>query len=96
MAVPNVSEGRDLGVLEAIEIAFAPACFLDLHTDPDHHRAVFTLAGRQGELADALAGGARAAVEHIDVSAHAGVHPHVGALDAVSYTHLTLPTTPYV
>ena len=27
-------------------------------------------------------------------SAHAGLDPH--KLDAVSYTHLTLPTTPYV
>ena len=88
MAVPNVSEGRDLDVLEAIELAFAPARFLDLHTDPDHHRAVFTLAGRQGELAAALAGGARAAVERIDVSAHAGIHPHVGALDVMPVVYL--------
>ena len=48
MAVPNVSEGRDPQTLEAIERAFAPALFLDIHTDPDHGRAVFTLAGRAG------------------------------------------------
>ena len=40
MTVPNVSEGRDLATLEAIGRAFAPAHFLDLHTDPDHDRAV--------------------------------------------------------
>ena len=54
MAVPNVSEGRDLAALEAIERSLAPARFLDLHTDPDHDRAVFTLAARQGEMAAAL------------------------------------------
>ena len=48
MAVPNVSEGRDLVMLEAIGRAFAPARFLDLHTDPDHDRAVFTLAAPRG------------------------------------------------
>jgi glutamate formiminotransferase / 5-formyltetrahydrofolate cyclo-ligase len=88
MAVPNVSEGRDLGVLEAIEKAFAPAAFLDLHSDPDHDRAVFTLAGRQGELAAALASGAQAAVERIDLRAHAGIHPHGGALDVLPVVYL--------
>jgi glutamate formiminotransferase / 5-formyltetrahydrofolate cyclo-ligase len=88
MAVPNVSEGRDLRTLEAIEKAFAPAGFLDLHSDPDHDRSVFTLAGRQGELAAALAGGAKAAVERIDISAHAGIHPHVGALDVLPVVYL--------
>ena len=54
MTVPNVSEGRDLATLEAIGRAFAPARLLDLHSDPDHDRAVFTLAARQGEMAEAL------------------------------------------
>jgi glutamate formiminotransferase/glutamate formiminotransferase/formiminotetrahydrofolate cyclodeaminase len=49
---------------------------------------VFTLAGRQGELAAALAGGAKAAVERIDISAHAGIHPHVGALDVLPVVYL--------
>ena len=75
MTVPNVSEGRDLATLEAIGRAFAPARFLDLHTDPDHDRAVFTLAARQGEMAEALLNGARSAVARIDISAHTGIHP---------------------
>jgi glutamate formiminotransferase len=88
LAVPNVSEGRDRGVLEAIEAGFAPARLLDLHIDPDHDRAVFTLAARQGELAAALLRGARVAVERIDLTAHAGVHPHVGALDVMPVVYL--------
>jgi glutamate formiminotransferase / 5-formyltetrahydrofolate cyclo-ligase len=88
LAVPNVSEGRDATVLEAIERGFAPARFLDLHADPDHNRAVFTLAGRQGELADALVGGVRAALEHIDLTRSGGLHPHVGALDVLPVVYL--------
>ena len=88
MTVPNVSEGRDLATLEAIGRAFAPARFLDLHTDPDHVRAVFTLAAPQGEMAEALLSGARSAVARIDISAHTGIHPHVGALDVMPVVYL--------
>jgi glutamate formiminotransferase / 5-formyltetrahydrofolate cyclo-ligase len=88
MTVPNVSEGRDLATLEAIGRAFTPAHFLDLHTDPDHDRAVFTLAARQGDMAQALIGGARSAIARIDISAHTGIHPHVGALDVMPVVYL--------
>ena len=62
---------------------------LDVHADPDHHRAVFTLAGEPGELHRAVAAGARVAVERIDLGAHAGVHPRVGALDVAPVVHRT-------
>jgi glutamate formiminotransferase / 5-formyltetrahydrofolate cyclo-ligase len=60
---------------------------LDVHADPDHHRAVFTLAGEPGVLHRSLLEGARVAVERIDVRAHAGVHPRVGALDVAPIVH---------
>ena len=78
-----MSEGRDAGLLERIEAAFGPARFLDLHADPDHNRAVYTLAAPQGELAEGLVSGARAVVEAVDLAYHEGVHPHVGALDVL-------------
>jgi glutamate formiminotransferase/glutamate formiminotransferase/formiminotetrahydrofolate cyclodeaminase len=81
IAVPNVSEGRDRAAVAAIGAAFAPARLLDTHSDPDHGRSVFTLAGRQGELARALVNGARAAIDKIDLLTHQGDHPHVGAID---------------
>jgi glutamate formiminotransferase len=62
---------------------------LDVHADADHHRAVFTLAGEPGELHRALAHGARVAVERIDMRAHAGAHPCVGALDVAPIVHRT-------
>lgn len=82
LAVPNVSEGRDERVVEELAAAFAAgARLLDRHSDPTHNRSVFTLAGEPGALADALAAGARATVEAIDMRAHEGAHPCVGALD---------------
>jgi glutamate formiminotransferase/glutamate formiminotransferase/formiminotetrahydrofolate cyclodeaminase len=69
LAVPNVSEGRDERAIAAIAEAFAGGVrLLDVHSDEDHNRSVFTLAGRQGEIADALLAGAAAAVERIDVA----------------------------
>jgi glutamate formiminotransferase len=91
LAVPNVSEGRDHGVLAAIGDAFTAggARVLDLHTDPDHHRAVFTLAAEPGALHAALEAGARTAIERIDLSRHEGLHPHVGAIDVVPVVYRT-------
>ena len=89
LAVPNVSEGRDRSVMERIERGFAPARFLDIHADPDHGRAVYTLAGAQGELSDGLVAGAATAIEAIDLTGHAGLHPHVGALDVLPVVYLS-------
>jgi glutamate formiminotransferase len=73
LAVPNVSEGRDHHALDAIGAAFGGNVrLLDRHVDPDHHRAVFTLAGEPGTLAPALLGGAREAVRRIDLRRQAG------------------------
>jgi glutamate formiminotransferase len=83
--VPNVSEGRDRSVLDALAASCARG-LLDLHVDPDHHRSVFTLAG------DDVAGAARslavAVAEHVDLTAHVGVHPRLGALDVVPFVAL--------
>ena len=81
LAVPNVSEGREPRLIEEVAAAFAPARVLDIHSDPDHGRSVFWLAAEQADLAEALASGARAAAESIDLGARDGVHPRVGALD---------------
>jgi glutamate formiminotransferase / 5-formyltetrahydrofolate cyclo-ligase len=88
LSVPNVSEGSDRSAIEAIGGAFAPARILDVHSDPDHGRSVFTLAAHQGELAGALAAGTRAAIERIDLRASRGVHPRVGAVDVAPVVYL--------
>lgn len=83
-AVPNVSEGRDPALIEAIGAAFARrAVLLDVHSDADHHRSVFTLAGPDEALVSSLVEGVAVAVELVDLRRHAGVHPRVGAADVV-------------
>lgn len=91
LAVPNVSEGTDGAAIAAIAAAFTAgggATLLDVHSDPDHGRTVFTLAGRPGALAAAVRDGAREVMARIDLRRHAGLHPHVGALDVAPFVHL--------
>ena len=64
-----------------------------MHSDPDHHRSVFTLAARQGALSEALVRGAVVAVARIDVMHRDGLqergqHPHVGAVDVAPVVYL--------
>jgi glutamate formiminotransferase len=82
LAVPNVSEGRDASRIEALRRAFAQGVeLLDRHSDPDHDRTVFTLAGAGAPLRDALVAGAEQATEMIEMTAYDGLHPATGALD---------------
>ncbi|MBV8429665.1 MAG: hypothetical protein JO244_00765 [Solirubrobacterales bacterium] len=87
LSVPNISEGCDPVVIEAVTRAFG-AALLDLHTDPDHNRSVITLAGAPGELAAAVCGGAEEAVARIDMSRHEGEHPRIGAIDVAPIVYL--------
>jgi glutamate formiminotransferase len=83
-SVPNFSEGRDAGVIKAIGRALAEkAELLDVHTDADHNRTVFTLVGGDRELVDALVAGIAVARDRIDLRKHEGVHPRIGAADVV-------------
>jgi glutamate formiminotransferase len=83
-SVPNFSEGRDAATIGAIGAAIsAHARLLDVHSDEDHNRSVFTLVGHEGELSDALSAAVGIARERIDLRAHEGAHPRVGAADVV-------------
>jgi glutamate formiminotransferase/glutamate formiminotransferase/formiminotetrahydrofolate cyclodeaminase len=83
-SVPNVSEGRDPAAIEAIGEAFSgSARLLDVHSDPDHHRSVYTLVGDDDALVESLVAGVARALELVDLRAHAGAHPRVGAVDVV-------------
>jgi glutamate formiminotransferase / 5-formyltetrahydrofolate cyclo-ligase len=83
-SVPNVSEGRDVSVIGAIGDALAAhATLLDVHSDPDHNRSVFTLVGSEESLQEALVAGVAVAKERIDLRRHEGVHPRIGAADVV-------------
>ena len=93
LTVPNASAGRDEHVVADIARALAPAgsagpILLDVHRDADHDRSVFTIAGRQGELAEALLRGASTIVDRVDLRAQEGVHPRVGVLDVAPLVYL--------
>jgi glutamate formiminotransferase / 5-formyltetrahydrofolate cyclo-ligase len=87
LAVPNVSEGRDQATLHAVGAAFGPG-LIHASADPDHHRAVFTVRGEPGALAERVLAGAREAVARIDLTRHEGAHPRVGAIDVAPIVHL--------
>ena len=83
-AVPNFSEGRDRATIGAIGEALAGhARLLDVHSDADHNRSVYTLVGNEEELVAALLAGIACARERIDLRAQEGAHPRIGAADVV-------------
>jgi glutamate formiminotransferase len=82
LAVPNISVAGDAEMLRRFHEAFGRTTrILDVHTDADHGRSVFTIAGEVGGLADSLLAGAEEALEEIDMSSYSGAHPAIGALD---------------
>ncbi len=90
-SVPNVSEGRDPKVIGAIAAAFGGrGRVLDIHSDPEHHRSVYTIVAEDDELADALFEGIARATELIDLREHVGIHPRVGAADVVPIVPLVV------
>jgi len=80
-AVPNFSDGTDPALLD--RLGTGPAV-LDVHADADHDRCVVTMVeARLDRLAAAVFRRVALAVERIDLRAHSGVHPRVGAADVV-------------
>ena len=94
-SVPNVSEGRRLDVVDrlAAAITSVPGAFLlDRTSDASHNRSVFTLAGEHGPVTDALEALVAAAVHDIDMDAHEGEHPRIGAVDVIPFVPLGATT----
>ncbi len=90
LCVPNFSEGRDEATIYAIADAVRSAGVTMHHLswDYDHHRMVLAFSGTPRRVAQAIMRAARVAVERIDLRAHAGVHPRIGAVDVVPITVL--------
>jgi glutamate formiminotransferase len=91
--VPNFSEGRDPRIIAdlADSIRRSPGVdLLDHSADPDHNRSVFTFTGESPAVVSCALAAARVAVERIDLSSHAGVHPRIGAVDVVPFVPFSL------
>ena len=89
--VPNVSEGRNTGIIDMLTSTVQNTkgvALLDLHQDPDHNRSVLTYAGEPEALAHAAFDLAENVLAHIDMNSHGGVHPRIGALDVMPFIPL--------
>lgn len=86
--VPNFSEGRDAGKVDALIHAMSgvPGVYvLDHEMDADHNRCVITLAGEPDAVGEAAILGTGKALELIDMNKHTGAHPRVGATDVIPF-----------
>ena len=86
--VVNVSEGRNVGVIEAFAQAIrgVPGCYL-LHQDvgADAHRTVLTFAGPPAAVLRAAETVYAVADERLDLRGHRGEHPRSGAVDVCPF-----------
>jgi glutamate formiminotransferase len=86
--VPNFSEGRRREIVDRIVQSFAGVAgvaFLDAEMDADHNRSVITLAGEPRAVEQAAFRGIATAAQLIDMAAHHGEHPRIGATDVVPF-----------
>lgn len=90
--VPNVSEGRDESVIAALgeTIGSTPEVYLlNVHSDPDHNRSVFTyVSENKAALRDATLALFQLASKEIDLRHHTGAHPRTGAVDVIPFVPL--------
>ena len=61
---------------------------LDRTSDPSHNRSVFTMAGEDGPVREALERLVAAAIHEIDMAEHTGEHPRIGAVDVIPFVPL--------
>jgi glutamate formiminotransferase / 5-formyltetrahydrofolate cyclo-ligase len=90
-SVPNVSEGRRAEVVDRLAAALESvpgAHLLDRTSDASHNRSVFTLAGEDAVVADALERLVAVALREIDMEEQSGEHPRIGAVDVVPFVPL--------
>lgn len=88
MCVPNISEGKDRGLVEQVidEIRRVPGVkLLDYSSDGDHNRSVLTYLGEPEPILEATRAMAMKALELIDMRTHKGSHPRMGAVDVVPF-----------
>jgi glutamate formiminotransferase len=85
--VPNISEGRRRSVVdEIVSGAQSDRCrLIDLSLDGDHNRSVVTFVGEPDALCESILGLVARAIERIDLRAHRGAHPRMGAVDVIPF-----------
>lgn len=93
--VPNISEGRDLNIIEKI---VAPLKnqegfkLISYEPDKDYHRTVITLIGDPDKMIMPLIKFFELALKYIDMNHHQGEHPRMGAVDVVPFIPISAIT----
>ncbi|RKZ18587.1 glutamate formimidoyltransferase [bacterium] len=86
--VPNISEGRDQGVIDAVTAVVGEVAgvhLLDVDPGQETNRTVITFIGDPDAVAEAAFRVVRRAAELIDMSRHSGAHPRHGATDVCPF-----------
>ena len=86
--VPNISEGRDRGVIEAVTSVIEEVegvRLLDVAPGADTNRTVITFLGPPDGVAEAAFRVVRRAGELIDMRRHQGAHPRHGSTDVLPF-----------
>lgn len=90
--IPNFSEARRPEVIDQIVAAIRAVegvSLLDRSSDLDHNRTVLTFAGPPAAVEEAAFRSIRQAAALIDMDAHTGEHPRIGATDVVPFVPLS-------
>ena len=94
--IPNISEGKNQEVIEAVlnEVRSTPGVtLLDHSSDVNHNRTVITFLGSPEGVAEAAVKLAKKAAELIDLTKHVGEHPRMGAVDVIPFVPVKEITT---
>jgi glutamate formiminotransferase / formiminotetrahydrofolate cyclodeaminase len=89
--IPNFSEARRPEAIDRIVAAVQSVSdvkLLDRSSDLDHNRTVLTFAGTPAGVEEAAFRAIQTAAELIDLDAHTGAHPRIGATDVVPFVPL--------
>jgi glutamate formiminotransferase / 5-formyltetrahydrofolate cyclo-ligase len=85
---PNISEGIDLTLVDEVldQVRQTEGVkILDVSSDADHNRSVFTYLGEPLDVLQATQAMAQKALQRIDMRSHHGSHPRMGAVDVVPF-----------
>lgn len=88
LAEVNISEGTNSDVVNEVKESLLKDSnirLIDLNSDKDHNRTVFTYSGEPKEVLEGTKRLAKKAIELIDMTKHKGSHPRMGAVDVVPF-----------
>ncbi len=95
--VPNVSEGRDRAVIDAIADAVratAGCTLLDVDPGVSTNRTVFSFVGPPDSVLEGALAAARVVRGRVDMRRQSGEHPRVGAMDVCPFVPVAGVTMP--